>query len=57
MPTRITRLSREGTRELIEEMKRPAADTPERRATLDAVREMRPMMEKAMQRKKPADKG
>jgi hypothetical protein len=56
MSTRITRLSREGTRELIEEMKRPPADTPERRATLEAVREMRPMIEKSLERKKPADR-
>ena len=33
-------LSDEGSREVEEEMRRPPADTPERRATLEGVREI-----------------
>lgn len=34
-------LSLEGSREVLEEMKRPPADTPERRATFERARKMR----------------
>jgi len=49
-------LSREGTREVIEEMKRPPADTPERRATFELVREMEKHVDHATRRKDPVRK-
>ena len=49
-------LSREGTREVIEEMKRPPADTHERRATFELVREMEKHVDHATRRKDPVRK-
>jgi hypothetical protein len=43
-------LSIEGSREVIEEMSRPPADTPERRATLELMEEVRPAVERYLQR-------
>ena len=40
------RLSVEGTREILEEMARPPADTPERRATFARVRALQPHMDR-----------
>ena len=40
------RLSVEGTREILEEMARPPADTPERRATFARIRALRPHMDR-----------
>lgn len=39
-------LSLEGSREVIEEMSKPPADTPERRQTFERAREMRPHVQK-----------
>jgi hypothetical protein len=50
MSNGIPILSREGTREILEEMSKPPADTPERRATIDAVREMLPQIEESLKR-------
>jgi hypothetical protein len=47
-------LSVEGSREVIEEMKRPPPDTPGRRATLDRARAMRPFVRRLMQPRAPA---
>lgn len=44
-------LSIEGSREVIEEMSRPPADTPERRRTFELVDEMRPVIDRFLQRK------
>lgn len=41
-------LSVEGSREVIEEMKRPPADTPERRATWKRIRELADVIEDAI---------
>ena len=41
-------LSVEGSREVIEEMKRPPADTPERRATWKRIRELSDVIEDAI---------
>jgi len=41
-------LSIEGSREVIEEMKRPPADTPERRATWNRIRELADVIEDAI---------
>ncbi len=41
-------LSEEGSREVIEEMKRPPADTPERRATWKRIRELSDVIEDAI---------
>jgi len=49
-------LSIEGSREVIEEMKRPPPDTPGRRATLERARAMRPLVRRLMQPKEPAEK-
>lgn len=40
------RLSVEGTREILEEMARPPANTPERRATFERVRMLRPHIDR-----------
>lgn len=42
-------LSVEGTREVLEEMSRPPADTPERRATWKRIRELRDVIASAIQ--------
>jgi hypothetical protein len=49
-------LSVEGSREVIEEMSRPPADTPERRATFERAREMHKFVEAIFRSAKPADK-
>jgi len=49
-------LSIEGSREVIEEMKRPPPDTPERRATLERARAMRPLVQRLLQPKEPVEK-
>ena len=49
-------LSIEGSREVIEEMKRPPPDTPERRATLERARAMRPLVQRLMQPKERVKK-
>ena len=49
-------LSIEGSREVIEEMSRPPADTPERRATLQRAREMHRFVEAVFNTKKPVEK-
>jgi hypothetical protein len=41
-------LSIEGSREVLEEMSRPPADTPERRRTWDRVRELSEVIEDAI---------
>jgi hypothetical protein len=41
-------LSVEGSREVIEEMQRPPADTPERRATWKRIRELADVIEDAI---------
>ena len=48
-------LSIEGSREVIEEMKRPPADTPERRATLERARAMRPLVRRLFEPRVPAE--
>lgn len=45
-------LSEEGSREVEEEMRRPPADTPERRATFALVREIR----ESLKRRAEADR-
>jgi len=49
-------LSIEGSREVIEEMSRPPADTPERRATLERARAMRPLVRRLFEEKMPAER-
>ena len=49
-------LSIEGSREVIEEMKRPPEDTPERRATFQRAREMHRFVEAIFQSSKRAAK-
>ena len=46
---RTPRLSVEGSREVIEEMNRPPADTPERRRMFELARQMRPFVERVFQ--------
>jgi hypothetical protein len=41
-------LSVEGSREVLEEMSKPPADTPERRATLDGARALGDVVENAI---------
>jgi hypothetical protein len=48
MSNGIPHLSREGTRELLEEMSEPPADTPERRATIERSRRMQKYVDKIM---------
>jgi len=43
-------LSVEGSREVIEEMSRPPADTPERRATFERADKMRPVVDRLLRR-------
>ncbi len=51
-------LSIKGSREVIEEMKRPPEDTPERLATLDGARALAGMVEDAIRlRKKSTRRG
>lgn len=50
-PRRTPPLSRKGTQEVLEEMKRPPADTPERRATFELVDEMEKHIDHATRRK------
>lgn len=45
-------LSVEGSREVLEEMARPPADTPGRRATFNRARAMRPNVERLFQAEK-----
>lgn len=52
---RTPRLSVEGSREVIEEMKRPPADTPERRATLERARAIRPLVRRLFEEKVRAE--
>jgi len=56
MSNGIPILSREGTREILEEMSKPPADTPERRATFERMKEMRPVVERALRLNKTAEK-
>ena len=42
-------LSVEGSREVIEEMKRPPADTPERRTTFERADRMAPAVDRLLQ--------
>ena len=46
----------EGSREVIEEMSRPPADTPERRATLERARALRPLVRRLFEARVPAEK-
>ena len=49
MSTRPTPpLSPEGVQEIIEELSRPPADTPERRATLDRARSLQFLVDQAI---------
>ncbi len=48
---RTPRLSIEGSREVLEEMSKPPADTPERRATWKRIRELADVIEDAIQPK------
>jgi hypothetical protein len=43
-------LSIEGSREVIEEMSRPPADTPERRRMFELAEEMRPVVDRLLRR-------
>lgn len=56
MSNGIPILSREGTREILEEMSKPPADTPERRATFERMKELRPVVERALHLNKTAEK-
>ncbi|HEX5723914.1 MAG TPA: hypothetical protein VFX98_00535 [Longimicrobiaceae bacterium] len=47
-------LSDEGSREVLEEMARPPADTPERRATFARGRIMREIRQRCMEKEKAA---
>jgi hypothetical protein len=49
-------LSVEGSREVIEEMSKPPADTPERRATFERAKEMHRFVEAVFRSTKPAEK-
>jgi len=49
-------LSLEGSREVIEEMKRPPADTPERRRMFELMAEVRPAVDRLLQRKARVEK-
>ena len=44
-------LSIEGSREVIEEMKRPPPDTPGRRRMIELMKEVRPAVDRLLQRK------
>lgn len=46
-------LSVEGSREVIEEMSRPPADTPERRRTLEIAERMADVVEEAIRPRAP----
>ena len=46
-------LSVEGSREVIEEMSRPPADTPERRRTFELADQMAEVVENAIRPRKP----
>ena len=56
MSNGIPILSREGTREILEEMSKPPADTPERRATFERAKAMHKFVEKVMRSEKPERK-
>ena len=49
-------LSVEGSREVIEEMKRPPPDTPGRRRMFELIEETRPAVERFLQRKAAVEK-
>lgn len=49
-------LSVEGSREVIEEMNRPPADTPERRATFERADQMHRFVEAIFNRKEKVEK-
>ena len=49
-------LSVEGSREVIEEMKRPPADTPQRRRMWEIADRMQPHVDRIMQPHPPAEK-
>jgi hypothetical protein len=49
-------LSLKGSREVLEEMSKPPADTPERRATWALAREMRRHVDKVLRRERPVEK-
>jgi hypothetical protein len=49
-------LSVEGSREVIEEMKRPPPDTPGRRRMFQLMKEVRPAVDRFLQRKAAAEK-
>jgi hypothetical protein len=49
-------LSIEGSREVIEEMKRPPPDTPGRRRMVELMKEVRPAVDRFLQRKAAVEK-
>ena len=49
-------LSIKGSREVIEEMQRPPADTPQRRRMWEIADKMQPFVDRIMQPKPPAEK-
>lgn len=49
-------LSVEGSREVIEEMSRPPADTPERRATFERAKAMRPFVRRLFEKNLRAER-
>jgi hypothetical protein len=56
MSMRIPKLSREGTREIVREMERPPADTPERREMDRRADAMHRFVEGLVQPREPAEK-
>ena len=49
-------LSVEGSREVIEEMKRPPPETPERRRMFELMEETRPAVDRMLQRRARVEK-
>ena len=49
-------LSIKGSQEVIDEMTRPPADTPERRATWALAREMQKHVDRVLRRERPVEK-
>jgi hypothetical protein len=47
-----TQLSYEGTLEILDEIENGPKDTPERRATVERARAMRPLLERLRQRRR-----
>jgi hypothetical protein len=56
MSMRIPRLSRGGTREIVQEMENPPADTPERRETFRRADAMHRFVERLTQPPEPAER-